>query len=93
MNTVQFKQDVVDYGDAHSFFITGYRSISRISAGIIRETFYEEREMGGRHDRATRRAACAVGRRTVARSAPGGRSDARPEAHPTGARGPLTGWG
>jgi hypothetical protein len=46
MNTVQFKQDVVDYGDAHSFFVTGYRSISRISAGIIRETFYEEREMG-----------------------------------------------
>jgi hypothetical protein len=44
MNTIQLRPDVVDFGNAPEMHVTGYRSISRISAGIIRETFYSEAE-------------------------------------------------
>jgi hypothetical protein len=44
MNTIQLRPDVVDFGNAPEVLVTGYRSISRVSAGIIRETFYSEQE-------------------------------------------------
>jgi hypothetical protein len=44
MNTIQLRPDVVDFGNAPEVFVTGYRSISRVSAGVIRETFYAEAE-------------------------------------------------
>jgi hypothetical protein len=52
MNTIQLKPDVVDFGNAPEILVAGYRSISRISAGLIRETFYSEHDTGdGRIER------------------------------------------
>jgi hypothetical protein len=40
MNVVKFVQDVVDFGNTPEIFVTVIASITRVSAGVIRETFY-----------------------------------------------------
>jgi hypothetical protein len=42
MNTMKVISEAVDYGDAPEIFVTGYSTVTRISAGVIRETFYAE---------------------------------------------------
>jgi hypothetical protein len=42
MNTMRLATDVVDYGETQEVFVTGYASITRVSRGVIRETFYTE---------------------------------------------------
>jgi hypothetical protein len=44
MNTVKMTPEVVDYGDVQEIHVTGYSAISRISSGMIRETYYTLRE-------------------------------------------------
>jgi hypothetical protein len=45
MNTQRLVREVVDYGDAQEIFVTGYVSVSRVSNGVIRETYYREVEL------------------------------------------------
>jgi hypothetical protein len=45
MNTTRLVPEAVEYGDVPETFVTGLASISRVSAGVIRETFYVEREL------------------------------------------------
>jgi hypothetical protein len=42
MNTCQITPDVIDYGTSPEIFVTGIVSIARISAGVVRESFYVE---------------------------------------------------
>jgi hypothetical protein len=53
MNTIQLAADVVDYGGNPEFFVTGIASITRVSAGVIRESFYSEHQSadGSRSER------------------------------------------
>jgi hypothetical protein len=44
MRIIKLATDVVDYGDTTDVFVTGYASVTRLSRGIIRETFYTEVE-------------------------------------------------
>jgi hypothetical protein len=45
MNTTRLVPEVSDYGDTPEVYVTGYASVSRISTGIIRETYYVEVEL------------------------------------------------
>jgi hypothetical protein len=40
MNTTRLVPEVVDFGDSPEIFVSGYAAVSRVSAGIVRETFY-----------------------------------------------------
>jgi hypothetical protein len=42
MNSMKLAMDVIDYGEVAEVFVTGYASITRVSRGVIRETFYTE---------------------------------------------------
>jgi hypothetical protein len=43
MNTMNVMPGAVEYGDAPELFVSGYAMVTRISAGVIRETFYTVR--------------------------------------------------
>jgi hypothetical protein len=45
MNTMKIISQAVDYGDAPEIFVTGYSMVMRVSAGVIRETFYAVRQL------------------------------------------------
>jgi hypothetical protein len=43
MNSVHVMPGAIDYGDAPEYFVSGYAMVTRVSAGVIRETFYTVR--------------------------------------------------
>jgi hypothetical protein len=45
MNTMKVIPEAVDYGDAREIFVSGYAMVTRVSAGVIRETFYTTRQL------------------------------------------------
>jgi hypothetical protein len=42
MNAIQITPDVVDFGNNPEIFVSGIASIARISAGVVRESFFVE---------------------------------------------------
>src|SRR5271154_1460752 len=44
IRTLELTADVADFGDQPEYFVSGIKSVSRVGHGVVRVTYYTERE-------------------------------------------------